>query len=56
MDGEVIKIAKNVHLYMCFFKKKVIAMENLEHRIHLSAPMIDWYNTLRVPLCSGWEG
>lgn len=25
-------------------------MENLEHSIHLSAPIIDWYNTLRVPL------
>lgn len=25
-------------------------MENLEHSIHLSPPIIDWYNTLRVPL------
>lgn len=29
--------------------KKVIAMENLEHSIHLSVPIIDWYNTLQVP-------
>ena len=50
----MIKIAKNVHLYMCL--KKVIAMENLEHSIHLSAPIIDWYNTLQVPFPLLWLG